>query len=280
MTLADVAGNQTKRSIKVSPKTYNHVQTSSTPGSKLVWTLKTDDLESTMSHDKYAVTTRFSPTKGITFKGLKDNDFTLINAASKVYDPQTHQLTIAGKVANPKSRLTILRSPNQNAKINQVKISKTGSFKFEMPINPTTQQGIGYILKVPKKHQWTTAKGTLVVITDTTAPTLNLSMPDNVSETSQNHYQLTTSNDQFTISGTVNDNVDGYRLLINGNNLFHEQNNAGWVNHQDLGANPNPHGPHQFTQTFNLNQGTNIFQVSAVDETGNQITKTITVTRE
>lgn len=280
MTLADVAGNQTKRSIKVSPKTYNQVQTSSTPGSKLVWTLKTDDLESMMSHDKYAVTTRFSPTKGITFKGLNDNDFTLINAASRVYDPQTHQLTIAGKVANLKSKLTILRSPNQNAKINQVKISKTGSFKFEMPINPTTQQGIGYILKVPKKHQWTTAKGTLVVIADTTAPTLNLSMPDNVSETSQNHYRLTTSNDQFTISGTVNDNVDGYRLFINGNNLFHEQNNAGWVNHQDLGANPNPHSPHQFTQTFNLNQGTNIFQVSAVDENGNQITKTIIVTRK
>lgn len=279
LQLADVAGNQTHKTINLVPSQYKTIKKSPTGTSKIVWTVKTDDLQTMMSHAKFAVTTRFPPTKGITFEGLNDNDLTLINAASSVYDPATHQLTIAGKVNNSKDKLIILKSPDQHSPGDRVKIQKSGQFKFEMPVAPTTQRGIGYILKKSTKNKVTTVRGTLVVITDTTAPSLNLSLKPGVQKTG-NHYQMDTTEDQITISGSVNDNVDGYRLFINGDNLFHEQNNAGWVNHQDLGGNPNPHADHQFSQTYNLKNGQNIFTISAVDETGNTTTKTITVIRQ
>ena len=267
LQLADVAGNQTKKTISTSPTQYRHVTISKKKGSQIIWTTKTNVLQAMWSRDKFAVSTRFTPTAGIKFSGLNDNNYTLINAASKVYNSATHQLTIAGKVANPKSKLTILRTPNQEAAINQVKIQRNGKFTFEMPLNPTTQRGIGYILQTQHKHKTVTAKGTLVVMVDTTLPTLNLS------DSAGNDSQITTNHPTFTISGSVDDNVDGYRLFINGDNIFHEQNDAGWVNDQDPGANPNPHGPHQFSQTFDLKDGQNIFKVSAVDETGNTVTK-------
>lgn len=115
---------------------------------------------------------------------------------------------------------------------------------------------------------------------DTTPPTLNLSLGSDVQEVGDGNYTINTNESTFNVAGSVDDNVDGYRLFINSDNIFHEQNNAGFVDHTDIGANPNPHSAHQFSQSYNLQLGKNVLTVSAVDQTGNKVTKTITVTRQ
>ncbi|KRL11468.1 Lactocepin [Lentilactobacillus otakiensis DSM 19908 = JCM 15040] len=280
LSLADVAGNQISKTYKAKASQYKHTSKSKAKGSKVTWTVRTNDLPSMMNHDPFAVTTRFAETNGIKFTGLNDNNLTLINATSKVYNSDTNQLTIAGKVSNPKAKLTILKSSNQNASENKVKIRKSGKFSFEMPLAPTTQRGIGYILQTTKKGKTTTAKGTLEVMIDTTPPTLNLSLGSDVQEVGDGNYTINTNESTFNVAGSVDDNVDGYRLFINSDNIFHEQNNAGFVDHTDIGANPNPHSAHQFSQSYNLQLGKNVLTVSAVDQTGNKVTKTITVTRQ
>lgn len=240
----------------------------------------TTDLPEMLNRQPYAVTTRFLETSGISFKNLKDNNFNYLNASSKAYNPATRTLTISGKVTNPKSKLTILKSPNQNVAENQVHIGKSGQFSYQMPLDPTGQRGIGYILKTPKKGKFTTAKGTLEVFTDMTPPTLTLTNPNLGSQTTSDQSQLTTAAASFTVQGTVNDNVDGYRLYINGNNVFHEQNDAGFVNHGNPQASANPYGGHAFSETYSLLPGQNHFTVTAVDLVGNTVTKTFTVTRQ
>ncbi|KRM43999.1 S8 family serine peptidase [Lentilactobacillus parafarraginis] len=280
LALWDVAGNQATKTLKLAKPAKVYQPSKTGKSAKVMWTLMTTDLPEMLNRQPYAVTTRFSETSGISFKNLKDNNFNYLNANSKAYNPATRTLTISGKVTNPKSKLTILKSPNQNAAENQVHIGKSGQFSYQMPLDPTGQRGIGYILKTPKKGKVTTARGTLEVFTDMTPPTLTLTNPNLGSQATSDQSQLTTAAASFTVQGTVNDNVDGYRLYINGNNVFHEQNDAGFVNHDNPHASANPYGGHAFSETYSLLPGQNHFTVTAVDLVGNTVTKTFTVTRQ
>lgn len=280
LALWDVAGNQATKTLKLTKPAKVYQPSKTGKSAKVMWTLMTTDLPEMLNRQPYAVTTRFLETSGISFKNLKDNNFNYLNASSKAYNPATRTLTISGKVTNPKSKLTILKSPNQNVAENQVHIGKSGQFSYQMPLDPTGQRGIGYILKTPKKGKFTTAKGALEVFTDMTPPTLTLTNPNLGSQTTSDQSQLTTAAASFTVQGTVNDNVDGYRLYINGNNVFHEQNDAGFVNHGNPQASANPYGGHAFSETYSLLPGQNHFTVTAVDLVGNTVTKTFTVTRQ
>ncbi|WP_283679898.1 S8 family serine peptidase [Lentilactobacillus sp. Marseille-Q4993] len=222
-------------------------------------------------HATKDLTTRFAETKGIKFAELNDNNLTVINSYAKFYNSETKELTISGKVSNPKAKLQIFKSPNENDPDNQVTIDGDGHFSFKVPVNSTDEKGIGYKLVVPGSKKETTSRGTLLVKVDTKKPTLKL---DN------DNSQIKTSRSSYTISGTVDDNVDGYRLSINGNNIFHQQNNSGFVNNTDASKQPNPYQPVTFSNTYNLNKGDNYFNVTVIDQTGNRVSKKIDVVRQ
>ena len=226
---------------------------------------------------------------GIAFLDLNNNKRTLvgIDSASTFYDAKLKTLTLRGKVSDPKnSKLRIFVTPRQNDPQNEVTFAADGSFSMTMPCNPTEERNIGYVLTtLDKDGKEKTNGGFLLLYMDTTLPTLELSDADSMKIDDDGTYLVTTDADTFSIKGSVTDNIGGYRLYSNGNNIFTQQNLAGFNAHQSSAApnqltnGYNPYGAASFDETYQLTDGLNIITLQAVDQVGNTVTKTFNVTK-
>lgn len=234
-------------------------------------------------HAPSDLTTRTDPNPDIHFDYMNDNDTTRFgeNAVLKgYYNPVTKKFTVTGKVDSSVTSLTVLGdNPNEEAPENQVKLNPDGTFTFSVTANPTGQRPIAYIYHT-KDGQLT--RGTLNLILDTVAPTLK------VNQVNSNDLELWTNLPQFTLSGTVDDNLDGYRLYVDGNNIYREFENSGHnaivgLNVKDANSEQiNPYTAHNFSEVLNLNDNknqptTHIFTVEVVDQVGNIVEKKVTV---
>lgn len=235
------------------------------------------------------ITTKGKFINGIAFLDLNNNKRTLvgIDSASTFYDAKLKTLTLRGKVSDPKnSKLRIFVTPRQNDPQNEVTFAADGSFSMTMPCNPTEERNIGYVLTtLDKDGKEKTNGGFLLLYMDTTLPTLELSDADSMKIDDDGTYLVTTDADTFSIKGRVTDNIGGYRLYSNGNNIFTQQNLAGFNAHQSSAApnqltnGYNPYGAASFDETYQLSDGLNIITLQAVDQVGNTVTKTFNVTK-
>ena len=231
------------------------------------------------------ITTHAQPTAGLSFDKFNDNTFTLVGAdqVADVYDPQTGELTITGKVADPAGKGMTVTDTTEPTKA--VVINADGTFSFTVPFKAAEQQSVGYRLTTTTTNDdgttaSSTAYGELQIYLDTVFPTLSMPQADKLAVDADGNYDITTSDPTFTVTGTVNDNVNGYRLYTNGDNVVHQKNLAGFNNHVDAdAASSNPYGAADFSQTYNLLEGDNYFTVTAVDMVGNTITKVFHVVR-
>ncbi|QPQ28627.1 S8 family serine peptidase (plasmid) [Enterococcus durans] len=231
------------------------------------------------------ITTHAQPTAGLSFDKFNDNTFTLVGAdqVADVYDPQTGELTITGKVADPAGKDMTVTDATEPTKA--VAINADGTFSFTVPFKAAEQQSVGYRLTTTTTNDdgttaSSTAYGALQIYLDTVFPTLSMPQADTLTVDADGNYDITTSDPTFTVTGTVNDNVNGYRLYTNGDNVVHQKNMAGFNNHVDAdAASSNPYGAADFSQTYNLLEGDNYFTVTAVDMVGNTITKVFHVVR-
>ena len=231
-------------------------------------------------HAPSDLTTRTAPNPNIHFDYMNDNDTTRFgqNAVLKgYYDPTTMKFTVTGNVDDNVTSLTVLSdSSNENDPANQVKLDQNGKFSFAVTANSTGQRPIAYLYRT-KDGQ--TVRGTLNLILDTVKPTLE------VNQVNGNELELWTNNPKFVLSGKVNDNLDGYKLYVNGNNIYREFLNSGYNRLEGLNTDTeftNPYGDHEFEQVENLNDNndqptTHIFTVNVVDQAGNTVTKKLTV---
>ncbi|WP_308557767.1 S8 family serine peptidase [uncultured Lactobacillus sp.] len=231
-------------------------------------------------HAPSDLTTRTDPNPDIHFDYMNDNDTTRLgqNAVSLgYYDAATKKFTVTGHVADDVVALTVLGdNSNEAAAENQVKLGSDGKFSFSFTAEPTGQRPLAYIYTTKSGEK---VRGTLNLILDTTAPTLNVDQVDG------NNLDIWTNNPTFNLSGTVNDNLDGYRLYVNGNNIYREFENSGYnrvVGLNSETSDVNPYGPHKFEETLNLNDNngnptTHIFTVEVVDQAGNTVEKQLTV---
>lgn len=234
-------------------------------------------------------TTKGKFVNGVAFLDLNNNKRTLvgIDSASTFYDAKLKTLTLRGKVSDPKnSKLRIFVTPRQNDPQNEVTFAADGSFRMTMPCNPTEERNIGYVLTtLDKDGKEKTNGGFLLLYMDTTLPTLELSDADSMKIDDDGTYLVTTDADTFSIKGSVTDNIGGYRLYSNGNNIFTQQNLAGFNAHQSSAApnqltnGYNPYGAASFDETYQLTDGLNIITLQAVYQVGNTVTKTFNVTK-
>ena len=229
------------------------------------------------------ITTHAQPTAGLKFDKFNDNSFTLVGAdqVADIYNAQTGQLTITGHVDNPAGKILTVTSATEAAKT--VTIGADGKFSFTVPFKAAEQQSIGYRLTEPAtdgSKSTKTAYGELQIYLDTIFPTLDMPQADTLKVDDKGNYDITTTSDTFTVSGTVNDNINGYRLYTNGDNVVHQRNLAGFNNHLDpLSTTSNPYGAADFSQTYTLRDGDNYFTVTAVDMVGNKVTKVFHVVK-
>ena len=223
------------------------------------------------------------PTSGLMFTDLNDNSLTLVGVdkASHCYDAEHQLLHIRGKIKDPShTDLQIFATPNPSDPQNQAIIAADGSFDVTVPFKSTEEKNVGYALTtINATGQKVTTDGFLQIILDTTPPALTVSDTDDMTVDANGVYTAETSADIFTLEGTIDDNVDGYRLYSNGSNVLTQHARAGFNIHQpaataEAGANrTNPYDPVPFKRGYILPVGTSIVRLEAVDQVGNRTVK-------
>ena len=223
------------------------------------------------------------PTSGLMFTDLNDNSLTLVGVdkASHCYDAEHQLLHIRGKIKDPShTDLQIFATPNPSDPQNQAILAADGSFDVTVPFKSTEEKNVGYALTtINATGQKVTTDGFLQIILDTTSPTLTVSDTDGMTVDANGVYTAETSADIFTLEGTIDDNVDGYRLYSNGSNVLTQHARAGFNIHQpaataEAGANrTNPYDPVPFKRGYILPVGTSIVRLEAVDQVGNRTVK-------
>lgn len=222
------------------------------------------------------LTTRSEPNSEITFNNLKDNDYNWLGAQAVnlgLYDLHSQTFTVTGKVSDQVSELVFLGdSPFENDPKNKAHLDPDGNFSFSFKISPTASRPLAY-LYTTKDGQKT--RGTLQLILDTVLPELNF---DNVLTYTLvgDTYHVYTSEPRFTLTGTANDNLDGYRFFFNGDNEFRQFHTFG-IEH---GA--HPYAPYRFQRTFTLDEDgfvagseetLHVYTLEVLDVTGNITTR-------
>ena len=223
------------------------------------------------------------PTSGLMFTDLNDNSLTLVGVdkASHCNDAEHQLLHIRGKIKDPShTDLQIFATPNLSDPQNQAIIAADGSFDVTVPFKSTEEKNVGYALtSINATGQKVTTDGFLQIILDTTPPALTVSDTDDMTVDANGVYTAETSADIFTLEGTIDDNVDGYRLYSNGSNVLTQHARAGFNIHQpaataEAGANrTNPYDPVPFKRGYILPVGTSIVRLEAVDQVGNRTVK-------
>ncbi len=223
------------------------------------------------------------PTSGLMFTDLNDNSLTLVGVdkASHCYDAEHQLLHIRGKIKDPShTDLQIFATPNLSDPQNRAILAADGSFDVMVPFKSTEEKNVGYALTtINATGQKVTTDGFLQIILDTTPPTLTVSDTDGMTADANGVYTAETSADIFTLEGTIDDNVDGYRLYSNGSNVLTQHARAGFNIHQpaataEAGANrTNPYDPVPFKRGYILPVGTSIVRLEAVDQVGNRTVK-------
>ena len=194
------------------------------------------------------------------------------------YDPTTDNFTLTGHVdSNVVSLTAMIASGFENDPNNQVDIHDNGKFTivFKMP-----RTGHRYVQYIYKTTDGTEKRGSVGLILDIVKPTLSVDQLG-----SQDVAEFTTNKPTFKISGEANDNLDGYKFYLDGDNLFSQFNGSGYDYVAGLYASPdttNDYGSHKFEkeEVLDDNHGqptTHVFTIAVVDQLGNKVEKKVIV---
>lgn len=220
------------------------------------------------------------PSPDLTFDYLSDNNSTVLNqdAITKGwYDPKTHVFTLTGHANDNVTSLTFLaHGLNEDDPENQADLNDHGKFKVTFKIDDPATRQLSYLYKTKDGK---TTRGSMTLILDTVKPSLTVN-----GLTDEEGLELTTNQPTFKLQGKANDNLDGYSVFINGDNVFTQYAHSGYGYLPDLFKNnpeqktPNMYGAYEFNQEQNLddNQGkptTHVFTIGVVDQAGNKTEK-------
>lgn len=243
--------------------------------------------------DEVADTAAFGPTpypgyepedksnKDIHFDYLTDggvSNLGLEAVENGYYDPATNNFTLTGHVdSNVVSLTAMIASGFENDPNNQVDIHDNGKFTivFKMP-----RTGHRYVQYIYKTTDGTEKRGSVGLILDIVRPTLLVDQLGN-----QDEAEFTTNKPTFKLSGVANDNLDGYKFYLDGDNLFSQFNGSGYDYVAGLYASPdttNDYGSHRFEKEEVLDDKhgqptTHVFTIAVVDQLGNKVEKKVIV---
>lgn len=243
--------------------------------------------------DEVADTAAFGPTpypgyepedksnKDIHFDYLTDggvSNLGLEAVENGYYDPATNDFTLTGHVdSNVVSLTAMVASGFENDPNNQIDIHNNGKFTivFKMP-----HTGHRYVQYIYKTTDGTEKRGSVGLILDIVKPTLLVDQLGN-----QDEAEFTTNKPTFKLSGVANDNLDGYKFYLDGDNLFSQFNGSGYDYVAGLYASPdttNDYGSHKFEkeEVLDDNHGqptTHVFTIAVVDQLGNKLEKKVIV---
>lgn len=208
----------------------------------------------------------------------------IIAAADPNYDATTGEYTISGHLqadfsqrenAQVKNAAFYIlgNSTDEADPLNKVDVDADGNFSYQVKVPANGTKSVGTVLV----YQLVNADGSLgevrinrkafVFVADQTLPTLSLAAPDTA--------KYTTQAATYPLSVTVDDNSDDYVLYVNGSQVFRQQEAGEPYNPTAQ----QPFGAYTYNANIALQLGKNVLTFVAVDQLGNQTTKTLTITR-
>lgn len=217
----------------------------------------------------------------IHFDYLTDGDVTSLGQEAEAkgyYDPATDSFTLTGHVdPNVNSLTFMVASGYENDPDNQVDIHDNGKFKVVFKMPHTGQRHVQYIYKTTDGKE---KRGSFGLVLDVVKPVLTV---DQLGD--RNEVELTTNHPTFKLSGIANDNLDGYEVYLDGDNVFSQYNGSGYDYVPGLYASPdstNDYGAYKFEKVEQLDDQngqptTHVFTIAVVDQLGNRVEKKLTV---
>ena len=219
------------------------------------------------------LTTRSEPNSEISFDQLEDNNYNWLNLAdvsNGLYDVNTKTFTVTGKVSSQVTSLVILgQSSDEQAPQNKVTLNSDGTFSYQFQMEKTQLRPLAYIYTTA---DGSTTRGTIELILDTELPTLSFESSAFSQTQTGDTFELYTNQPTLALSGVANDNLDGYRFFLNGDNLYRELHNSG------VNQGGNPYAPYTFATEFDLTKGGvsqengatfHVYTLEVVDVVGN-----------
>lgn len=208
----------------------------------------------------------------ISFDHFEKNeiDFTNIDDAKEDgYDPLTGNWNVTGSVDPDKvaSLIAVVQGNSENDPANLIKFDKDGNFKFTFKEPKTGQKAIQYIYTTKDGEKY---RGVIGAIVDFETTTLNVELP------------TITNQPVLHILGTANDNMSGYSVIIDGNNIFTQRNTRQVNSYPESGQSLNPYGPYNINYDVNLDDNNgqpsdHIITIKVVDQVGNVTKKKFNV---
>lgn len=160
-----------------------------------------------------------------------------------------------------------MQGNSENDPANLIKFDKDGNFKFTFKVPKTGQKAIQYIYTTKDGEKY---RGVIGAIVDFETPTLNVELP------------TITNQPVLHILGTANDNMSGYSVIIDGNNIFTQRNTREVNSYPESGQSLNPYGPYNINYDVNLDDNNgrpsdHIITIKVVDQVGNVTKKKFNV---
>ena len=155
------------------------------------------------------------------------------------YNRETGEFTVTGRVNPDKvvKLVAITQSNYENDKQNLGTFDKSGNFKFKFraPI-----KAVKYIYTTKDGNK---VSGLFIWEMDEEEPTLDLEI----------EIPSVTNQPVLHISGIANDNEDGYRVFVDGDNVFTQRSSGNNVNYYpESDQSMNPYGPYTINYDINL----------------------------
>ncbi len=187
------------------------------------------------------------------------------------YNRETGEFTVTGRVNPDKvvKLVAITQSNSENDKQNLVTFDKASNFKFKFraPIK-AGEKAVKYIYTTKDGNK---VSGLFIWEMDEEEPILDLEIPS------------VTNQPVLHISGIANDNEDGYRVFVDGNNVFTQRSSGNNVNYYpESDQSMNPYGPYTINYDINLDDNNgkstdHIITVEVDDKLGNVTQKKFNV---
>ncbi|WP_071130890.1 S8 family serine peptidase [Enterococcus timonensis] len=135
-------------------------------------------------------------------------------ALANGYNPDTQTFTVTGDASEIEDFRILVNPTNPEDPANQVQINEDGTFNFDLNINPTDQKIYSYSFRFA--GQDTVNYGSFGISLDTVFPHLNLAQENSwqISQQEGIDYEVYTNSDQFTLAGTMGDDLSGYTLYL------------------------------------------------------------------
>lgn len=231
-------------------------------GQNLITLYATDAYGNQTIEKRVITTTSYQQTAILALENMNVSSDTAIGAGNPYYDTETETYTIKGRLREKVNHFTINRE--------EVPYDPdTLTFSFPIKLKQGKQSLGFYIQSDQANNGEPLVNEGYYVIVDTVLPTLQV---ENLTVDDDGHYSIYTNENPFHLKGLISDNLSGYQLVINNENVYTDINYSSFDERFFEGK-----PAATFDYEVPVTEGENKIHVGLRDSIGNTTSKDITV---